>query len=74
MPTVWPHLTARPGKAITAAWEDASIRLSVGFYAKDAGKSQVALAHEKIADAQKADELKAFWRERMNLLKRLLDG
>ena len=66
--------TARPGKSITAEWEDASTRITVGFYAKDGGKSQVALAHEKIADPQQADELKAFWRERMTLLKNLLEG
>ena len=66
--------TARPGKSITATWEDASTRLTVGFYAKGEGKSQAALAHEKIADPQQADELKAFWRERMNLLKKLLEG
>ncbi|MDQ4145899.1 MAG: DUF4287 domain-containing protein [Actinomycetota bacterium] len=66
--------SARPPKSLTAEWEDASTRLSIGFYEKDAGKSQVALAHEKIADPQQADELKGFWRERMNLLKRLLEG
>jgi hypothetical protein len=66
--------TARSGKSMTAAWGDASTRLSIGFYAKDAGRSQVALAHEKIADPQQADQLKAFWRERMNLLKKLLEG
>jgi uncharacterized protein YndB with AHSA1/START domain len=66
--------TARPGKSITAAWEDASTRLTLSFEAKGPRKSQVALAHEKIADAQQADELKAFWRERMNLVKKLLES
>ncbi len=66
--------TTRPGKSMTAAWEDGSTRLSVGFYAKGDAKSQVALAHERIADPQQADELKAFWRERMSMLKDLLEG
>lgn len=66
--------TARPGKSMTAEWEDASTRLTLGFYAKDEGKSQIALAHEKIADPEQADELKAFWRKRLGVLKELLEG
>jgi uncharacterized protein YndB with AHSA1/START domain len=66
--------TTRPAKSITADWEDGSTRLTVSFEAKSKVKSQVALAHEKITDASQADELKAFWRERMNQLKKLLEG
>ena len=66
--------TARPGKSMTAAWEDGSTRLTVSFYAKGDTKSQVALAHERIPDPRRADELKAFWRERMSMLKSLLEG
>jgi uncharacterized protein DUF4287 len=66
--------TTRPGKSMTATWEVGSTRLTVGFYAKGDAKSQVALAHERIADPQQADELKAFWRERMSMLKGLLEG
>ncbi len=66
--------TARPGKSITAAWEEGTTRLTIGFYAKGDGKSQVALAHERIADAHRADELKAFWRDRLEVLKQLLEG
>lgn len=66
--------TSRPGKSITASWEDASTRVAFWFTSKDPGKSQVALAHEKIAEAQQADELKEFWRKRMNLLKKLLES
>jgi hypothetical protein len=66
--------TARPGKSITADWEDGSTRLSIGFVAKGPDKSQVALAHEKVATAEQADELKAFWRERLKMLKEVLEG
>lgn len=65
--------TARPDKSVTAGWEDGTTRLAVWFVAKNNEKSQIALAHEKIANAQQADELKAFWRERMNELKKLLE-
>ena len=66
--------TARPDKSITAEWEDGSTRLAIGFYTKGEDKTQVSLAHEKIADAQSADQLKAFWRERLNALKELLES
>ena len=65
--------TERPGKSMTAGWEDGSTRLTVSFEPKGTKKSQVALAHERIARPQLADELKAFWRERMVLLKKLLE-
>lgn len=65
--------SARPGKSITADWEDGATRLSISFVAKGPDKSQVALAHEKVADARRADELKAFWRERMAALKKVLE-
>ncbi|MDQ3982558.1 MAG: DUF4287 domain-containing protein [Actinomycetota bacterium] len=66
--------TVRPGKSMTAAWTDGSTRLTISFEAKGEAKSQVALAHERIADAARADDLKAFWRERMKELKELLEG
>ena len=65
--------TVRPGKSLTAAWEDAT-RITVAFIPKGEQKSQVAVAHEKSPDAQRTDELKAFWRERLNHLKKVLEG
>ncbi|MFN2587551.1 MAG: hypothetical protein ABR613_05485 [Actinomycetota bacterium] len=65
--------TARPGKSITAAWEDGSTRLTIAFVPKAEAKSQVALEHQKVARAEDADELKAFWRERLAALKKLLE-
>ncbi|MFN2526867.1 MAG: DUF4287 domain-containing protein [Actinomycetota bacterium] len=65
--------TARPGKSLTAAWEDGSTRLTVWFDAKGSQKTQFGVAHERVADAQQADELKAFWRERLGFLKKLLE-
>ncbi len=66
--------TVRPGKSLTAAWDDGSSRITVAFIPKGEEKSQVALAHEKIPDAQRTDELKAFWQERLNALKKVLEG
>jgi hypothetical protein len=64
--------TVRPGKSLTAVWED-STRITVAFIPKGEQKSQVALAHERIPDAGQTDELKAFWRERLAWLKKLLE-
>ena len=66
--------TARAGKSMTATWEDGSTRLTLGFSDKGPTKSQVALAHEKVADAHRADELKMFWRHHLDLLKKLLES
>jgi Domain of unknown function (DUF4287) len=64
----------RPGKSITVPWEDGSTRLTFWFEAKGSKKSQVSLAHEKVAGPRQADDLKVFWRERMDLLKKFLEG
>lgn len=66
--------TARPGKSLTARWEGGDTRITVGFTDKGAHKSQVAMAHERVPDAQQADELKLFWRGRMKILKELLES
>ncbi len=66
--------TTRPGISVTAAWEDGTTRLTISFVDKGEAKSQVALAHERIRTAPEADEMKAFWRERLGGLKKVLEG
>ena len=66
--------TARPAKSIRANWDDGSTRLVVAFTARGEAKSQVALVHERIPDAATADKLKAWWRERVAVLKQVLEG
>jgi hypothetical protein len=66
--------TARPGKSIRANWDDGSTRLVIAFTAHGAAKSQVALVHERIPDAATADKLKAWWRERVAVLKQVLEA
>ncbi|MDQ4025861.1 MAG: DUF4287 domain-containing protein [Actinomycetota bacterium] len=65
--------TARPGVSITGAWEDGTSRLTIAFVPKGETKSQVALEHGRLPDARGADEMKAFWRERLGGLKKLLE-
>jgi hypothetical protein len=45
----------------------------VGLTAKGDAKSTAALAHERLADAEQAERMKAFWRERVADLKELLE-
>jgi hypothetical protein len=66
--------TAKPNRTARFDWEDGSTRVIVGFTAKDAGKSQVAVSHERLPDADTAGEMKTFWRARMVALKQLLEA
>ena len=66
--------TSTSPKSARFDWEDGSTRVVVGFFAKGDAKSQVALEHERLPDAQSADEMKAFWRERLGELKKQLEA
>jgi hypothetical protein len=66
--------TARPPRSIRANWDDGSTRLLVAFTAHGEAKSQVAVTHERVPDAPTADRLKAFWRERVAVLKQVLEA
>ena len=65
---------ARPGRSIRADWEDGSTRLVINFTARGDAKSQVALVHGRIPDAESAEKLRTFWRERVAVLKQLLEA
>jgi hypothetical protein len=65
--------TASEPKSARFDWGDGSTRVIVGFDAKSDGKSSVGLAHERLPDAGEADRMKAFWRERVAVLKEVLE-
>jgi hypothetical protein len=65
--------STRP-KSARFDWEDGSTRVIVGFDAKGDSKSQVALEHERLPDAESAEEMKAFWRERLTAFKEQLEA
>jgi hypothetical protein len=52
-------------------WTDGT-PVDAGFYSKGPGKSQVALAHRKIASREEAERLRAYWGERLVALGELL--
>jgi Domain of unknown function (DUF4287) len=61
------------GRSARFDWEDGSTRVLVGFTAKDPGKSQVAVVHQRLPDAAAAERAKSYWRERVAAMKELLE-
>ena len=55
-------------------WGDGETRVIVGFDAKGETKSTVSLAHERLPDAEAADRMKGYWRERVAALKPVLEA
>ena len=46
----------------------------VGFDGVGESKGRVSISHERLPDAETADEMKAWWRERLTELKSRLEG
>jgi hypothetical protein len=65
--------TATKPKSARFDWGDGRTRVVVGFEAKGEAKSAAALAHERLADAEEAERMKAFWRDRVGALKEVLE-
>jgi Domain of unknown function (DUF4287) len=72
--TVLRERTSQRARTARFDYLDGATRVNVGFAAKGMARSQVALAHERLPDAQRAEEAKLFWRERLTELKTLLEG
>ena len=66
--------TATAPRSARYDWEDGSTRVIVGFDDLGERKSRVALSHERLPDADTAEAMKAFWRERLTALKQQLEG
>jgi uncharacterized protein DUF4287 len=66
--------TSQSGRSARFNWDDGSTRVNVGFIARGPSKSMVALAHERLADADEAETTKAMWKERLADLKSFLES
>lgn len=66
--------TSRPHRSARFDWADGGTRVSVTLEAKGDAKSQLALEHERLPEAQTAQQTKAFWRERLAVLKTEFEG
>jgi uncharacterized protein YndB with AHSA1/START domain len=64
---------ATAGKSIRARWSDGT-SVEINFYSKTDNKSQVALQHSLLADAESVGEMKGFWREALDRLKVYLES
>ena len=59
------------GKSVRADWKD-NESVSVNFYEKGSGKSQVTIEHSRIVNAEEAQERKAYWGAALDRLKEYL--
>jgi hypothetical protein len=66
--------TSQPVRSARFKWEDGSTRVNVLISEKGPAKSTVAVAHEKLADAEEAESTKAIWKERLAELKSFLES
>ena len=72
-----PDLTRRPTKAALTArfnWPEPASRIVVTAAPTATGKTQVAIAHEALPDAETAERLKAAWRGWLGALKTVLEA
>jgi uncharacterized protein YndB with AHSA1/START domain len=65
--------TATRPRSARFDWGDGATRVNVTFTAKGEAKSTAALEHRRLADAAQAEQMKAFWRERVATLKQTLE-
>jgi len=70
--TVMRERTSRPCRSARFDWGDGS-RVSVTFEAKGETRSALALEHERLPDTEIATSTKAFWQERLTVLKAELE-
>jgi len=66
--------TSQPGRSVRFDWDDGPTRLNVTFLAMDKGRSQVAVEHDHLPDAEAAEARRSFWRDRLAALKATLEG
>jgi hypothetical protein len=66
--------TSQPGRSVRFDWEDGPTRLNVNFLTVGDAKSQVAVEHEHLPNAEAAEARKAYWRARLAALKALLES
>lgn len=64
---------AAANKSMRITWSDGTSSVSVNFYAKGDGRSQVAVQHGKLSSAKQAAAKKKYWADRLNRLKEMLE-
>ncbi|MDA1188624.1 MAG: hypothetical protein O2854_02925 [Chloroflexi bacterium] len=64
--------TANVNKNLRALWSGGSSTIEVQFYDKGISKCQVVIQHNKLPDADKAAEMKAYWKAALEHMKESL--
>ena len=64
---------ATPGKSLRLTWRDGPTTVEVNFYGKGQTKSQVTVQHSKLATADDAERMKAYWKDALQRLELSLD-
>lgn len=65
---------ATPDKTLRITWTDGKTHVDAYFTAKGEGKSSVTAQHNKLPDAKAAGRMKAFWTEKLERLKEILES
>jgi hypothetical protein len=66
--------SSQPARTARFDWENGSTRVGVSFEEKGPSKTAVAVAHERLPDAEEAEATKAAWRQRLADLKTFLES
>jgi uncharacterized protein YndB with AHSA1/START domain len=65
---------ATPYKSMRVNWSDGKTLLSVNFYPKGTGKSQIVVQHLKLASATEVKQKQGYWSKALEKLKNLLEN
>ncbi|MFL6261803.1 MAG: hypothetical protein ACJ76Y_19060 [Thermoanaerobaculia bacterium] len=64
---------ATPGKSLRISWGDGS-NVDVGLVSKGESKSQIAVEHAKLPDAEAVARAKGYWKQALDRLQQVLEG
>jgi len=61
-------------KSMRISWVDGKTTVEANFYAKGAGKSYVALQHNKLTGRKEVEKMRAYWTKALDALKERLEA
>jgi uncharacterized protein YndB with AHSA1/START domain len=65
--------TAEPARTARFDWQDGQTRVSASFDERGPSKTTIAVAHERLPDADEAERAKSAWRQRLGQLQRVVE-
>jgi uncharacterized protein YndB with AHSA1/START domain len=68
-----PERMSESGRVARFDWAEGTSRVVVTFASSGEARSQVVVQHERLPDAESAQRMKAFWRERLAALRSVLE-